>query len=206
LGTTEELRLDMDRNKAVRIIVLALVAVLVGGVFWLKKTQTGPAASLSPSKTQAVQTAARTASGGSTFSVAPAVSGDLHVTTPIDFNALRSSGLPVIIDFGADSCIPCKEMAPVLVDLNKSLQGKAIIKFVDVWKYKELSEGVPIKVIPTQVFFDSTGKPFNPPDSSSLPFNKYSRNDTKEHAFTTHEGGLDKQQLLAILKEMGMKE
>jgi thioredoxin 1 len=134
------------------------------------------------------------------------VSGDLLVTTPIDFNALRSSGLPVIIDFGADSCIPCKEMAPVLADLNTSLQGKAIIKFVDVWKYRELSEGVPLKVIPTQVFFDSTGKPFNPPDTVQLPFNRYSRNDTKEHMFTAHEGGLDKQQLLAILKEMGMKE
>ena len=195
----------MNVATIMKIIIPVLVALLVGGVFWLKNTQTVPAASLSPSTAPAAHTAA----GEPTFSVtpaAPAASGVLHVTTPIDFNALRSSGLPVIIDFGADSCIPCKEMAPVLAELNTSLQGKAIIKFVDVWKYKELSEGVPIKVIPTQVFFDSNGKPFNPADSSSLPFNRYSRNDTKEHVFTTHEGGLDKQQMLAILKAMGMRE
>ncbi|OLN32939.1 Thioredoxin [Desulfosporosinus metallidurans] len=39
-----------------------------------------------------------------------------------------------MIDFGADSCVPCKEMAPVLKKLNTEMQGKAIVKFVDVWK------------------------------------------------------------------------
>ena len=111
----------------------------------------------------------------------------------------------MIIDFGADTCIPCKEMAPVLADLHKTLEGKAIIKFVDVWKYKDLSADVPIQVIPTQIFFDSTGKPFTPSDASGIPFNRYSDRNTKEHVFTTHEGGLDKSQILAILAEMGMK-
>ena len=132
-------------------------------------------------------------------------SGDLHITTPIDFSALRSSGLPVIIDFGADSCIPCKEMAPVLADLNISLKEKAIIRFVDVWKYRDLAAGVPLQVIPTQVFFDSSGKPFSPPESLAIEFIMYSLKDTNEHVFTTHEGGLDKPQMLAILAAMGMK-
>jgi thioredoxin 1 len=76
---------------------------------------------------------------------------DLHVETELDLDTLKSYNLPIIIDFGADSCIPCKEMAPVLVKLNTEFEGKAIIKFVDVWKYQSLSEGYPIKVIPTQV-------------------------------------------------------
>ena len=69
-----------------------------------------------------------------------------------------------MIDFGADSCIPCKEMAPVLKELNEELRGKVIIKFVDVWKYQSLAEGYPISVIPTQVFFDKDGKPYTPKD------------------------------------------
>ena len=38
----------------------------------------------------------------------------LEVTEPLDFDRLKSYGLPIMIDFGADSCAPCKEMAPVL--------------------------------------------------------------------------------------------
>jgi thioredoxin 1 len=187
----------------VKIVVPVVVVFLVGGVFLLKKQQNSATA-----VPKAASEAALPAS--SSFSIVPsaaatAESGNLLITTPIDFDALRSSGLPVIIDFGADSCIPCKEMAPVLVELNKSLKGKAIIRFVDVWKYRDLAEGVPLQVIPTQVFFDSAGKPFNPPESLQIEFIMYSLKDTDEHVFTTHEGGLDKPQMLAILAAMGMK-
>ena len=96
-------------------------------------------------------------------------------------------------------------MAPVLDELNRTLQGKAIIRFVDVWKYRDLAEGVPIQVIPTQVLFDSKGKPFTPPESMQIEFNQYSLKDTNEHVFTTHEGGLDKTQMLSILTAMGLK-
>jgi thioredoxin 1 len=95
-------------------------------------------------------------------------------------------------------------MAPVLEELNKDLAGKAIILFVDVWKYRNLAGGVPIQVIPTQVFFDATGKPFTPPEDFPIQFNSYLVRDTNEHVFTTHEGGLDKSQLMAILAAMGM--
>lgn len=69
--------------------------------------------------------------------------------TSIDLDALKEYKLPIIIDFGADSCIPCKEMAPVLKTLITEMQGKAIIEFVDVWKNGEASKDFPIQVIPT---------------------------------------------------------
>jgi thioredoxin 1 len=189
----------MDKPLALKIIVPLVVVLLVGGVFLLKRTQV-------PSPTQTPVSSAGAAKGVAAGSPAsPAASNDLLITTAIDFKALRSSGLPVIVDFGADSCIPCKEMAPVLADLNKSLEGKAIIRFVDVWKYRELAEGIPLQVIPTQIFFDSTGKPFTPSEKLQLPFTIYSLKNSGEHVFTTHEGALDKPQMLAILKEMGMK-
>ena len=200
----------MNMGLVVRIAVPIAVLLLVGGAFLLKKAQAPATAAASAAVT--IPAEADTGSGKTVIASAGSESpspagggGDLLITTTIDFEGLRSSGLPVIIDFGADSCIPCKEMAPVLADLNKSLAGKAIIKFVDVWKYRDLSEGVPINVIPTQIFFDSTGKPFTPSDSLQVPLTMYSLKDTDEHVFTTHEGGLDKPQMLAILKEMGMK-
>lgn len=130
----------------------------------------------------------------------------LHVTEELDLEKLKSHGLPIIIDFGADSCIPCKEMAPVLAKLNEELQGKAIIKFVDVWKYQELAKDYPISVIPTQVFFDKDGKPYTPSNPEASLMKMYSSKDTNEHIFTTHEGGITEEQLLNALKEMGLEE
>jgi thioredoxin 1 len=129
----------------------------------------------------------------------------LHTTKKIDLEELKSHGVPIIIDFGADSCLPCKEMAPVLKELNEELRGKAIIKFVDVWKYQDLTKGYPIDLIPTQIFIDAKGKPYNPKNPEAMQMNLYSRKDTGEHVFTTHEGGMSKEQLLTVLKEMGMK-
>ncbi len=128
----------------------------------------------------------------------------LHVTDKLDLEKLKSYGLPIVIDFGADSCIPCKEMAPVLSELNEELQGKAIIKFVDVWEYQELAKDYPISVIPTQIFIDSNGKPFNPENPERYQLNQYVYKDSGELAFTVHEGGLTKSDLLKILKDMGI--
>jgi thioredoxin 1 len=130
---------------------------------------------------------------------------DLHVTQSIDLEKLKSYGLPIIIDFGADSCIPCKEMAPVLKELNKELQGKAIVKFVDVWKYQSFAEGFPVSVIPTQIFIDSNGKPFKPKDSEAMQMQMFTSKANGEHLFTAHQGGMTKEQILSALKEMGLK-
>lgn len=132
--------------------------------------------------------------------------GPLNLTGPFDLAEYRAAGIPVIIDFGADSCIPCREMAPVLVALHDELKGKAIIRFVDVWKYRDLAEGIPLQVIPTQVFFDANGNPFTPSENLQIPMTRYSTRDTNEHVFTAHEGGINKEQLLSILYEMGMKK
>lgn len=130
---------------------------------------------------------------------------ELHVTENINIEKLTAYGLPIVIDFGADSCIPCKEMAPVLKELNEELKGRAIIKFVDVWKYQELAQGYPVSLIPTQIFIDANGKPYKPNESQDMQMKMYSSKDKEEHVFTAHEGGMTKDQLLKVLKEMGLK-
>jgi thioredoxin 1 len=129
----------------------------------------------------------------------------LHATDRLDIEQLKSYGLPIIIDFGAGYCIPCKKMAPVLKELNEELRGKVIIKFVDVGKYQSLAQGYPLRVIPTQVFFDKKGKPYVPSDPETLQMQMYNTKNTKEHALTIHEGGMTKEQILAVLKEMGVE-
>lgn len=131
---------------------------------------------------------------------------ELLVTKAIDLEKLKSYGVPIIIDFGADTCIPCKEMAPVLLKLNEELRGKAIVKFVDVWKYQVLAQDYPITVIPTQLFFDKDGNPYVPSEANSTEFIMYSSKDTNEHILTSHEGGITEEALLNVLSEMGMEE
>ena len=125
--------------------------------------------------------------------------------TAIDLEQLKSYGLPIVIDFGADSCIPCKEMAPVLKALNQEMQGKAIVKFVDVWKNQTAAADFPVQVIPTQFFFDKEGNPFVPKDADAMRMMLYSTKDTNKHVYTAHQGGMTEEQLKAVLKEMGVE-
>jgi thioredoxin 1 len=124
--------------------------------------------------------------------------------TNIDLEVLTSYELPIIIDFGADSCIPCKEMAPVLKTLNVEMQGAAIIKFVDVWKNEDVANDFPIQVIPTQIFINADGTPYVPSDDIKIEFTMYSTKDTNEHVFTVHQGGLTEGQMRRILTDMGV--
>ena len=171
----------LRRNFAIKIIVPVLVVCIVAVIWIIKNSQT------------------------SAISVSDNPDFALLVSKEIDLEKLKSYGLPIIIDFGADSCIPCKEMAPVLEELNKELQGKAIVRFVDVWKYPDLAKNYPISVIPTQILFDAKGNPYTPKDANAIPMNMYSTKGTDKHVFTTHEGGIKKEQLLSVLKEMGLK-
>ena len=123
-------------------------------------------------------------------------------TTIIDLENLTSYGIPIIIDFGADSCIPCKEMAPVLETLNEEMQGIAIIKFVDVWKNVNAAADFPIQVIPTQVFINADGKPYLPGEDIDIEFLMFKNRATDELVFTVHQGGLTEEQMRAILKDM----
>lgn len=124
----------------------------------------------------------------------------------IDLGTLTEYKLPIIIDFGADSCIPCKEMAPVLKTLNAQMQGKAIIKFVDVWKNGSAARDFPVQVIPTQVFINADGTPYVPSEELGIEFTMYSAKDTNEHVFTVHQGGLTEDQMRTILADMGITE
>ena len=132
----------------------------------------------------------------------------LDATGALDMERLLSYGLPVVIDFGADSCVPCKQMAPVLEELNEELRGKAIVKFVDVWEDAEAGKQVPLRVIPTQFFFRADGTPYVPEDEETAAmegFILYSHKDNGNHVLTAHEGGMTKDAILAVLKEMGME-
>ncbi len=71
---------------------------------------------------------------------------------------IQEQGLPLMLELGSDTCIPCKMMEPIIAELRQEYSGKMVVKFIDVWKNPEQAEKYNIKIIPTQIFFDSDGK------------------------------------------------
>ena len=63
-----------------------------------------------------------------------------------------------MVDLGSTSCIPCKMMEPVLENLSKEYKDRAAILFVDVMKDRDMARKFDIRAIPTQIFFDTSGK------------------------------------------------
>lgn len=72
--------------------------------------------------------------------------------------AVPVKGMVTMVDLGAKSCIPCKMMAPILVELEKEYKGKAAVVFIDVREDYDAAKRFGIRSIPTQVFYDKSGR------------------------------------------------
>jgi thioredoxin 1 len=66
--------------------------------------------------------------------------------------------LPRLVDLGADNCIPCKAMIPVLDGLRRECAGRLRVDFIDVNKSPDQAEPFHIYAIPTQIFIDPAGR------------------------------------------------
>ncbi len=65
--------------------------------------------------------------------------------------------LPRLVDVGADKCVPCIKMAPILDQLREDFSGRMEVKFVDAWKNREEAASYRVQMIPTQIFYGSDG-------------------------------------------------
>jgi len=69
-----------------------------------------------------------------------------------------TSGKPVLVDFGANSCLPCRQIRPLLKEIRQEFTGKAQVLVLDVYQNKEVAGEYRVQVIPTLIFFDKSGK------------------------------------------------
>jgi len=75
-----------------------------------------------------------------------------------DLKKALQSQKPVLVDFGANKCIPCRQIRPILREIAKEYNGKAHVLIIDVFELRELAREHRIQLIPTLVFFNRSGK------------------------------------------------
>ncbi len=72
--------------------------------------------------------------------------------------ATQQRKLPKMIDIGAKKCIPCKMMIPIMEDLEANYTESLVVEFIDVWENPGAGRPYAIRSIPTQIFYDASGK------------------------------------------------
>ena len=77
----------------------------------------------------------------------------IHVTDADFEEKVLSSPIPVVVDFWAEWCSPCRMVAPVLEELAEECDGQVIIAKMDVDEHRETPSKFGIEAIPTMIFF-----------------------------------------------------
>ncbi len=121
--------------------------------------------------------AARFPAGQSVSAKAP--KGQVLVTTSLDVDF--SPYKVTFIELGADRCIPCKQMQPIMKEIAAEFAEDVQVVFYDVWKDPAPGRKYGIQLIPTQVFVDPKG-------------NEIAR----------HVGLFPKEEILELLKKHGV--
>ena len=97
-------------------------------------------------------------------------------------NDVHTKAMPRLVDVGAKKCIPCKLMAPILKELKTEYAGRLQVDFLDVSINPGFAGQYGVTIIPTQIFFDASGK-----------------------ELFRHEGFFSKEDILAKWKELGVE-
>ncbi|RSK36324.1 thioredoxin [Hymenobacter metallilatus] len=71
---------------------------------------------------------------------------------------INSPGMPVLVDFYADWCGPCKTMAPILEQVANQHQGKLKVIKIDVDRNQAVAQQFRVQSIPTLILFQQ-GQP-----------------------------------------------
>ena len=130
------------KNLASKAGTVFLVLIAAGAVLYAKQEQREPDSAPEDSPVQMAQVQVEEAG---------------HTQEALN-PSTENETLPRLIDLGADSCIPCKMMAPILEELRTDYAEKFEVHFIDVWKNPDAGEEYGVQIIPTQIFYDASGE------------------------------------------------
>lgn len=74
---------------------------------------------------------------------------------------VENSELPVLLDFSATWCGPCKMIAPLLDEISTSYEGKAKLVKIDIDTNQSLAQKYQVSHVPTLIFLNKNGEVSN---------------------------------------------
>ncbi len=83
-----------------------------------------------------------------------------EINSPQKDTTKTKSPKVIFIELGSVNCIPCRMMQPVMKAVEEDYGDQVRIVFYDVWKDPAPARQYRIRVIPTQIFLDESGKEF----------------------------------------------
>lgn len=75
------------------------------------------------------------------------------VVTSENFDSLKNGNLPLVVDFWAEWCGPCKMISPIISQLAEEYDGRLVVGKCNVEDSEELAAEYGIRNIPTLLFF-----------------------------------------------------
>jgi thioredoxin 1 len=79
---------------------------------------------------------------------------DIPAVTDSDFDEkVLKSDKPVLVDFSATWCAPCKQLAPIIADLAEELKGQTDVYGVDVNDSPDTAQKYGVMAVPTLIVF-----------------------------------------------------
>ncbi len=105
----------------------------------------------------------------------------IQEASQMDPEGQQTKKLPMLVDLGKGTCIPCKKMKPILDELKAEYEGRAIVEVIDLRYDRQAARKYGVRLIPTQIFYDAEG-------------NEVYR----------HQGFMDKQSIKMKFAEMGV--
>ena len=81
--------------------------------------------------------------------------GVITLTSNSFDETVKSSTTPILVDFWAEWCGPCKAIAPVLKELSTELAGKVTIAKLDVDAHGDIAQRFNVMSIPTLLIFNN---------------------------------------------------
>ena len=75
------------------------------------------------------------------------------IITDANFESELNAGLPLVVDFSATWCGPCKKIAPIIDELAEEYDGRVNVGKCDVDENSDLTTRFSIRSVPTVLFF-----------------------------------------------------
>ncbi|MEG1895723.1 MAG: thioredoxin [Oscillospiraceae bacterium] len=77
----------------------------------------------------------------------------IKITSENFESIMENKDTPVLVDFWATWCGPCKMVGPIIEELSKELEGKVVVGKIDVDEQQSLAQKFGVMSIPTLVIF-----------------------------------------------------